>query len=917
MTVAGAADLTPQQMLEQLSPAEKEALAKKYGVELPGEKGGAVTVNNPPVVKARPLENSEIEGEFKAPAAADEKLTLAKPVAVDSPVTKISGQAAAEALELRRGFADFVAESKALKVDTNLRQFGYELFAGTPSTFAPVTDVPVPAEYVLGPGDELKVQLFGKTNQQLAMIVDREGVIAFPEIGPLNVAGMSFAQARAYIAEQVKEKTIGVSVSITMGELRSIRVFALGEVSQPGSYLVSGLATLSQALFVSGGVKKIGSLRKIQLKRDGQLVTTIDLYDFLLKGDTSADVRLLPGDVVFVPPVGATVGVAGEVMRPAIYELRTEKSLGDLLTLAGGLRPTAFREKALIERVGENGIRSVQEVALQDAGLQTTLRNHDLIKIFSILDYEKNPVFLVGNVKRPSKYAWKEGMRLSSLVSGPDQLMPETYLDYALIEREAADNREPELVRFSLADLLNGKAEADLLLQPRDKVYIFHRSHFRQAPMVTISGQVQSPGSYELKRSMRLVDLLLSSGGLRKTADPSEAELYRTDPVSKEVSLSRYSLAAALAGVNDQNPLLQDSDRLVVHSIWETKQRFTVRALGEVNNPGSYELAAGMRVADLVFAAGNLTPRAYLKQAEITHFDIVNGEERVTRHESFDLTAALQGDAEANQLLAPYDVITVRTLSNWRGAESVTLAGEFKFPGTYPIEEGERLSSVIKRAGGFLPEAYLDAAFFTRESIRQDQQQQIDEMVRRLEREINLTQASIGRENPQSLALQRNQTELVAAQKILEAAKRVKATGRLVIQLSDVKALANSEFDLALRDGDVLRVPKRPEEVHIIGQVYNSSSQLYRPGDDRDDYIQRSGGLTNFADKGSIYVVRANGEVDPQKGWWRSREIHPGDVIVVPEKLDRFYAIESALDWSKVLMQVGVGVASMKTLGIL
>lgn len=1008
---AGAVELSSQQqqMLEQLSPAEKAALAKKYGVSLSGAAAEKAEITTPQVVIPQKPETSTLEQDLKQTKGdrGSERAAVANGAAVDTPVARIEAPALVERSELRRGFADFVAESKPLTVATDLQQFGYELFAGTPTTFAPATDIPIPAEYVLGPGDELKVQLFGKLDQQLAMVVDREGVIAFPEIGPLNVAGMNFAEARAFIAEQINEKTIGISASITMGALRSIRIFALGEVARPGSYLVSGLATLSQALFVSGGVKKIGSLRNIQLKRNGQLVTSIDLYDFLLKGDTSADVRLLPGDVVFVPPIGPTVGVAGEVTRPAIYELRQEQRLAEVLTLAGGLRPTAYRAQSLIERVTERGGREVLEVALQGADLERPLQSQDLLKVFSVLDFEENPVFLIGNVKRPGKYAWQQGLRLSALLPSAEELLPETYLDYGLIEREAADTRETELVRFRLTDLFSGELESDLLLQPRDKVYVFHRAHFRQQPLVEVSGQVQSPGRYELKRSMRLADLLLASGGLLRDADRSEAELYRTDPLSKDVHLSRYSLEAALAGGDGQNPLLQDLDRLVVHSLyekrerevvtlqgevkkpgkfkrainmrvsdlifaaggltldalvgpaqlyrtdpetqdvsllnidiekalagadqhnlllqdldrlvvhslWETKQRYRVSVVGEIKKPGDYELAEGMRVADLVFASGNVTDRAYLKSAEITRYQVIDGEQRASEHLQLDLAAALQGDVEANLPLRPYDVLTVRTVSNWRQAEQVSLFGEIKYPGSYPIEDGERLSAVLARAGGFLPPAYLPAAVFTRESIRADQQRQIDEMTRRIEKELAQLQVSTGSIRDAQL-LERSQKSQESAQRVLEQMRKVKATGRLVIQLSDLQQLKGSPFDLRLRDGDRLHVPKRPDEVHVIGQVYNQAALVYRPDWQRNDYLQRAGGPTRFADDKQIYVVRANGEVDPQRGW-RKKRIRPGDVIVVPEELERFNLLDSSLDWSRVLMQLGIGIASMKTLDLL
>jgi len=1009
---AAAVQLTPEQMkqLQGLSASEKAQLASQAGVNAP-QAPSVNAVAAPVAIPPRATGNGPIEQQVgdSTADAAQQNAELGTSVGAATPVDKVAGQAGAEQLEVRRAFADFVAESKPLQVDAStLRQFGYDLFAGTPTTFAPATDVPVPPEYVLGPGDELKVQLFGQKNDTFSLTVDRDGAVAFPEIGPLTLAGMSFSDARALLAQQVRERMIGVTSSVTMGQLRSIRVFALGEVEQPGSYVVSGLATLSNALMVSGGVKKTGSLRHIQLKRQGKVVASIDLYRFLLHGDTKEDVRLLPGDVVFVPPIGMTVGIAGEVLRPAIYEVGSQSNVGDVLKLVGGLLPKAFTEKALLERIKPNGEKTVLSFPLKGKGLDTRLHNGDVVKVFSSLDFEGNPVLLIGNAKRPGKYAWSKGMHLSTLLPTKDALLPETFMDYGMIEREAKGNREPEIIRFRLGDLfLPSKLRVDVALNPRDKVYVFHRSHFRVAPKVAVAGSVKSPGEYEIKKNMRLLDLVLAAGGLTRDSMMDRAELYRTDPQSKEVSVIRFPLSAvmqgkakdnlllqdmdrvvvhsvwedrykqvvtiqgevkrpgeypradnmhasdlifaasgptrdtligeaqiyrtddktkqvslitfdvgkALQGDAENNPLLQDLDRVVVHSIWEVKQRYQVRAVGEVKTPGDYVLAEGLHVSDLIFAAGNVTEKAYLKQAEITRYEVVDGEKRASSYLKVDLKAALAGDKAADVELQPYDVLNVRQMTNWREAEQATISGEVRFAGTYPIEEGERLSDLLERVGGFTDKAYLRAAVFTRESIREEQQRQIDELSKRIEQDIAKQTVVVSNVKDATIA-GRDQKSLEAATRVLGQLKTVKATGRLVIHLADLKHFKGSDFDIRLKNGDSLYVPQRPDQVMVLGQVYNQSAFVFQDKLDRDDYVEMSGGTTQFADEGHIYMVRASGEVDPHSGFL-AEPIQPGDVIVVPEKLSQFNLVDSVLDWSRVMMQVGVGVASMKVIGIL
>ena len=236
-----------------------------------------------------------------------------------------------------------------------LQPFGYDLFSGTPSTFAPVTDIPVPVDYVFGPGDNLRVQLFGKESNSYTLTVNRQGNIDFPELGPISVAGLSYQDVRSLLQQTVSERMIGMKAAISMGELRSIRIFVLGEAFQPGTYTVSSLSTVTHALFAAGGLNDIASLRNIQVKRNGKVLNTFDLYDFLLKGDTSNDVRLQAGDVVFIPPFESRVGIGGEIKRPAYYELKNEQSVSDVISLAGGFKPTSVSELVQIERVSNNG----------------------------------------------------------------------------------------------------------------------------------------------------------------------------------------------------------------------------------------------------------------------------------------------------------------------------------------------------------------------------------------------------------------------------------------------------------------------------------------------------------------------------------------------------------------------------------
>lgn len=912
---ASAVTLTEEQKMlaAGLSDEEKADLARQAGIVSPASlKKEKSQVPAPKKMKARDVGSSNLEAQTGSRVGAADMQAVAGDD--EAPKEEVVSEEDAEVLEVRRAFANFDEDAKPLTVDTDLRQFGYELFAGSPDTFTPATDVPVPAEYVLGPGDEINIHLYGRADEELVLVVDREGEIAFPSLGPLAVAGMGFAEAKAFIAQQVKEKLVGITADISMGKLRSIRIFALGDVERPGSYTVSGLSTISNALFVSGGIRKTGSLRNIQLKRAGQVMAVIDLYDFLLKGDTREDVRLLPGDVVFVPPIGKTAGVAGQVVRPAIYELKHEQSVAGLIGLSGGTLPTAYKEMALIERIAPTGGQSVIEISLSKTSPATPLKNGDLLKVFSVTDYENNPVYLLGHVKRPGKYAWHEGLELKEILPSPNMLLPEAKLDYGVIERESGIDRETSILHFNLLDAINGKTS--IALEARDKVYVFKRAQLREMPVTEIVGSVQNPGKYEAKKNMRLWDLVMAAGGMKRDALLDDVELYRENPLTKDVSVQRYNLRVGPSLSEQDNPLLQDQDRVVIHSVWEEKTRHSVQVLGEVNNPGSFTLAEGMKLSDLIFAAGGVTERAYLKVAELTRYKVIDGEARVTTHKAIDLADALRGGT--NDLkVHPFDVLMVRQLSNWREVERVKIDGEVRFPGVYPIEDGETLVHLIERAGGYTDRAYLPGSVFLRETVRKEQQKQMDDASAHMEESIILAETSTETLNNESIKKQQAKG-LAVAKRVLEKAKEIKAQGRIVIELESIERMRESDFNLSLKDGDHLYIPKRPDQVLIVGQVSNTIAMLYRNGYELENYLNDAGGLTRMGDESEIYVVKANGRVArPGGGWGRDVKIAPGDTIVVPEKLEQFNFLDSSLDWSRVMSQMAISIASMVAIGIL
>lgn len=722
-----------------------------------------------------------------------------------------------------------------------LKPFGYDLFNRAPQSFTPVTNVPVPADYTVGPGDELDVQLYGTQNRTLMLTVGRDGRLNFPELGPISVGGQLFSTVKSDIEARVQHEMMGVRASVSMGQTRTIRVFVLGAARRPGSYVISGLGTITSALFASGGVLPAGSLRNIELKRQGAIVRKLDLYDMLIRGDTTDDAKLLAGDVVFIPPVGATVSVEGEVQRPAIYEIKGETSVAAAVQLAGGLKPDADTSKASLTRIDAELHRVVVPVELSPAkGAAQQLRNGDLLHVARLRPSLDSGVVVAGHVYTPTAYPFRRGMRLSDVIRSLDDLQPNADVHYVLVRRQLA-GRKIAVVSADLAAALDAPgSKADIQLAPRDRITVFDLESGRE----------------------RIIQPLLDELRLQASFDqPTQ----------------------------------------VVHIDGRTKA------------PGDYPLEPGMTVRDLIRAGGTLTDAAYGGQAELTRYKVINGESRGTELINVDLAAVLRGDPKANILLQPFDNLSIKEVPAWGEQEIVTLLGQVRFPGTYAIKRGETLKSVLARAGGLTAYAFPEGSAFTREELKRREQKEIDLLARRLQNDL-ITLALQGAAANQAGA----QTSLTVGQSLLSQVRTTQAVGRLVIDLPRLlRSPQGSSADVIMRNGDQLIVPQFQQEVTVIGEVQNATSHLYRPGLTRDDYINLSGGASRRADRGRIYVVRADGNVVSNEGnrWFRSNavQIKPGDTIVVPLDTERLPALPLWTAVTQIIYYIAISAAAVHT----
>lgn len=619
-------------------------------------------------------------------------------------------------------------------ISMDLKHFGLGMFQQGRYGFLSTNRLPVGPDYVLGPGDEVKIRVWGKVEGAWNARIERDGTIRLPKVGVVALGGLSFGQAQEVLQKEFSRYFTGFEMNVTLGALRTMSVYVVGNARQPGAYTVSSLATLVTVLIQAGGPAKSGSMRDIQIRRGGETVAHFDMYDLLRRGDKSGDPRLLPEDVIFIPPIGPVAAIAGSVNTPGLYELKEERTVSQLIDLAGGLNAVAFRGRLQIERIVENNRQIVFESDLEESKeKEVDLRSGDILKVFQVVQ----------------------------------------------------DRRT-----------------------------------------VRIAGAVQRDGEYGFQSGMTVKDLIALSGGMKYYAYPKEAELSRM-----------------------------------------------------------YLAETGPRVEKI----------------------------------NVDLEKALAGDPQSNLPLQENDRLFVRTIPEWRMYTQVAILGEVRFPGAYTARKGERLSSLIERAGGFTGNAYVRGTVFSRASVRESQQKMLDESTSRLERDLTARGALSLSAAASPEELKAKEGEIKQGKDLLEKLKTIRATGRMVLEIASPEALKKSIYDIELENGDTLFIPPNPRSLQTLGAVFNQATFVFDDTKEVQDYVEMAGGYTDSADKDKIYVLKVNGSaVRPRSGrlFISSKTMNttrdgkpllePGDTIVVPEKLDRTAWVRETKDISQILFQIAV-----------
>lgn len=766
--------------------------------------------------------------------------------------------------------------------------FGQSLFLEPPSTFAPLDLLQVPSDYIIGPGDELQVRIWGQVEADLRVIVDRSGQIYIPQVGQVSVAGIHYGDLEQHLKSEISKIFRNFNITANVGRLRSIQVLVVGNARYPGTYTISSLSTLVNAIFASGGPGPQGSLRHIQVRRDGATITDFDFYDLLIKGDKSKDVRLLPGDVLYIPPVGPLVGISGSVNSPAIYEIKDNSNLHDLIEIAGGLSTVADSSKITVDRLVDHQARKTLEFPYDEQSRALPLKDGDIVRVFSIVSRFEDTVTLRGNVANPGRYPWKPGMRVRDLIPDAQALLTRRYwLDRAAIVNGRATEYPVRNER---------SRRCAYYLQPNNGATTNGTTPNGAMLNGTIPNGVRPNGNATLD----VLDLTGNYNFPENQTDSTGSSNGSDIPCAPN---EQDSSDRALGGASQQNSNQTSSD---------TQQRLQTHGDSTLNPNQVKSVAEDLR-----------------RYAPEINWDYAI----IQRVNPLDLTskllwmsprkAILERDESSNLELQPGDIVTIFSQNDvsvpqTERSQYVIVEGEVMRPGVYKLETNEKLHSVLERAGGLTPNAYVYGSQFTRESARVDQQKSLDELARNMEVQVRQSALSVaassGSTDPQQLA------QLQAAQEgIVAELRTARASGRVALPVMPMDKAVNDFPDMAMEDGDRLMIPHTPSTISVVGNVYSPGSFIFESRNSAGMYLDMAGKGKPQSDLHHAFILRANGVVvaaNNVNGLFEGNKfdrlrLYAGDQIIVPFKIPTGAFVRGLRDWTQISSQLALTGAAL------
>ena len=776
--------------------------------------------------------------------------------------------------------------------DLDFGYFGYDIFKKDPALFQSTSTGAVDSEYLIGTGDEIIIMLWGETQFRQVLTVDREGFVFIPEIGQVFVNGFNFkllesklfrvfSQSYASLSPVGREPTTFLDLSL--GNLRPLRIQVLGQVSQPGAYTVSPSATLFSALYYFNGPTVDGSLRDIQLIRNGIKIATIDFYNYLLTGKKPEDQKLQLDDVIFIPRRLKTITIEGEIASPGIYELKQAEELSDLIQIAGGLKVTAYMDRSQIDRIvpfkerKELGMdRMFVDVNLQEvleSKKKFPLQDADQIKIFSVFDNRNNVVKIRGAVNRPGDYDLGDSLKISDLINKADGLNGDAYLERIDIVRKKADFTE-QLIELNLSKMLEGDPDHDIYLKSLDRIMIYGLTNQISKDVVLIKGHIKRPGSYPLQENMKISDLIFKAGGFldpkfKKRAYLDRADLLRVNEDRITQTINTFNLKTILENPESKdNIFLKSSDQIILYgkSIFISVKPVEIN--GAIRKPGTYNFKLGMNLNDLILEAGGIETDVQSFKVEIARRDsskdqFINYADVITfnlnnvfKEEDNNSNQAINSEAEVfskNFSLKPYDMVSIRANPLFKNQKHIILNGEVKYPGKYIIlKPDEKITDVLIRAGGLLVSAYPEASRYLRKGVK------------------------------------------------------------LNFSLSNILKDPTSKLNFNIQNGDELKLFPYPNAVITSGSINKQGMQKFISGKSLKYYIKTAGGFSLNADEDNVWVEYPNGNSKKYNKWSLIKpKIIDGSIIIVGklEETEPFDKTEFAKELTSIFANLAQAIA--------
>ena len=814
--------------------------------------------------------------------------------------------------------------------------FGYDLF-DIETSFDSSGIIAAPKEYVLGPGDELTISFSGSVQAIKKVSVNREGNVFLRELGTISFSGLTFDEASEKLKNITQASLIGTEVEISLSRLRTIQIFVLGNSKRPGSYNFSPLSSISSILFNTRGPTENGSLRNISLKRANKEIGSLDMYELLINANTSDDLRIQSGDALLVNPVGDRVKIWGNVNRPAIYEIKEGETFEDVLNFASGLSSKADKNKITLSRLNDNGEREFSDYKLIDIN-SVKLKDSDEIFIHDLPGKLSNNIRIEGFTTSRGVYSFIENSKISDFIDEND-ISDKTYLPFSVISRRD-DNGSREFITTDL----NLKTREEFKLKPSDFIYVFSQydiDFINSALLADALGLLSEEDKIKIdlfyqeekkkNQALQNASSATPDPSLPFQRQPTQSEAEKREEFNlrrknlvKFIPDDRYpckslkyvakfnasTLVSNLKSLKFSTSETNISDRLGLNEgcpkIFEDNPDLLIVALenaslmsGEIRKPGFYPITNNINLKNLTSFAGGATNLGKSGNYEIFYSEkdiqkiLFEEYENTIFSSSFPKSIVLQQDPDKQETF------------------SVSVSGFIKNPGTYSISKGEKLSSLLERAGGYEKNAYPYGGVFTRSSVAKREKEAFNRAADQLEEGIatSLTSGAISNTGNPQLALS-------VISNLITRIKSISPVGRIVTEMSLEKLKKNPEVDIVLNSGDRIFIPSEKSTITVTGEVLAPTSFVYSKNLRVNDYIKLAGGLADSADKGGIFVILPNGQAVRNLDSWRigRSKIEPGSIIIVPRDSTPFNAISAFRIFTPILANFATAAAAISAL---